>query len=73
MANVRKSFGGTFKSGSYYINLKAFVNGNNELFISIQDHEKDFPLRFICLDYDTAVAFLDEVQKCVNEMNTDSE
>ena len=73
MSNVKKIFGGTSKSGTYYIDLKAHVNGNNELFISIQDHEKDFPIRFICLEFDTAVAFLDEVQKCVVEMNTDSE
>ena len=72
MANVRKSFGGTSKSGTEDIDLKTFVNYFNELYISLQDDEHDYPIH-ICLDYDTAVAFLDEVQKCVSEMNRDSE
>ena len=71
MANVKRVFGGTSKSSTEYIYLNAYVNDTNELFISIEDDEKDF--QFPCLDYDTAVAFLDEVQKCVDEMNTDSE
>lgn len=73
MANIKKIFGGTSKSGTDHVDLKVHANYNNELFISIQDVGHDYPIRFICLDYDTAVSFVDEVRKCIGQINRDSE